>query len=433
MFFGGGDPFEHFHNGGGGAGGSARRSGSAPPDTTKLYQVLGIPKTATAKEIKTAYRKLAVLHHPDKGGDDHVIQEINGAYEILSDVDSRAKYDQYGLEGLSENGGNNNNNANDDLFCMFFGGRGGRANSSSTAARRKGPDVNHPLSVSLEDLYNGKTVQLAIHRQVLVQDPPPKLCTTCDGQGVVLELRQIALGMVQQLQRNCSDCRGEGYVCQRIKERKVLQVHIDKGMRHNQKISFRNMADEAPNMEAGTIHFVVQEKEHEVFKRKAADLLITKTCSLNEALCGFEWKLTHLDKRQVIIQSRPGEIIHAEDTGGKPFVKIIKNEGMPSLGNPFIKGDLYVLFTVEFPKDGELNDATIQILKKTLPNPAMEVDYDKETAEICHLELGNVKNFGKGGSTLNDSAYDSDGEDAGAGQQPVQCQQIGRASCRERV
>ena len=300
---------------------------------------------------------------------------------------------------------------------MFFGGsrRGGGASQA-----RKGADVNHPLKVSLEDLYNGKTVKLAVNRQVLIGKP--KMSPTCDGQGVVIELRQIALGMVQQMQRNCTDCSGEGYQCKRQKERKVLEVHVEKGMKNNQKVTFRGMADEKPNMEAGNINFVLQEKDHELFKRKGADLLITKRLSLNEALCGFEWKVTHLDKREVIIQSKLGEIIHAQSDGGNPFVKVVKNEGMPSIGNPFIKGDLYVLFAVDFPKTGELNKEAVDILKKWLPNPAMEVEYDKDIAEVCYLDVADAKNFGKGGSAQSDLANDSDGEEGG-GQQPVQCQQ----------
>jgi len=129
----------------------------------------------------------------------------------------------------------------------------------------------------LEDLYNGKTVKLAINRQKIVGDA--KSCNTCDGQGVQVEMRQIALGMVQQVQRRCAECNGEGYICKTQKERKVLEVMIDKGMKNGQKVVFRGMADEKPNMEAGDINFIVQEKEHATFKRKGADLLMTKTLS----------------------------------------------------------------------------------------------------------------------------------------------------------
>lgn len=414
MFFGG-DPFEHFAHAGGPGGGRRPGGGrAANVDTTKLYETLGVSKDADEKVIKKAYRKLAVKHHPDKGGDEQKFKEVSAAYEVLSDPDKRAKYDKYGLEGISDDGGPGGRSA-DDIFSMFFGG-GGRG--GGRGGPRKGEDVNHPIKVSLEDLYNGKTVKLAINRQVQVGEA--RMCATCDGQGVVVELRQIALGMVQQVQKRCGDCKGEGYIGETKKERKVLEVHIEKGMKNGQKVVFRGMADEKPNMEPGDINFIVQEKEHELFKRKGADLLITKTLSLNEALCGFEWTVQHLDKREIVIKSRPGEVIKPESIGGQPFVKVVSGEGMPSKGNPFVKGDLYVLFTIEFPRDGELGEETVNVLKKTLPNPKMDIEYDEDTAEICHLDSADVKNFGKGGAAVQDSNYDSDDDN---GQQNVECRQ----------
>lgn len=411
MFFGG-DPFEHFAQAGmhGGRGPGGRPGRSANVDTTKLYETLGVEKDADEKVIKKAYRKLAVKHHPDKGGDEQKFKEISAAYEVLSDPEKRAKYDKYGLEGIGDDGPSGR--SADDIFSAFFGGGGGR----SRKGPRKGENVNHPIKVSLEDLYNGKTVKLAINRQVQVGEA--KMCDVCDGQGVVVELRQIALGMVQQVQKRCTNCNGEGYIGETKKERKVLEVHIEKGMKNGQKVVFRGMADEKPNMEPGDINFVVQEKEHSLFKRKGADLLITKTLSLNEALCGFEWTITHLDKREIVIKSRPGEVIQPESAGGQPFVKIVSGEGMPSKGNPFVKGNLYVLFTVEFPTDGELDEDTVNVLKKTLPNPKMDLNYDEDEVEVCHLDGGDVKNFGKGGAHMQDD--ESDDED---GQQNVECRQ----------
>lgn len=352
-------------------------------------------------------------HHPDKGGDEAKFKEISAAYEILSDKEKRAKYDKFGLEGVADEGGGGG--GADDLFSMFFGG--GRRGASQ--GPRKGEAVNHPLKVSLEDLYNGKTAKIAINRQVIVGES--KMCTACDGQGVVVELRQIALGMVQQLQRRCTECGGQGYCAQRKKERKILEVHVEKGMKNNQKIVFRGMADEKPNMEAGDVNFIVQEKEHELFKRKGADLLITKTLSLNEALCGFEWLVKHLDGREIAIKSKPGEVIKPEASASHPFVKIVANEGMPSHGNPFVKGNLYVLFRVEFPSDGELSADAMKALKKFLPSPAMDLAYDEEEVEVVHLEQADVKNFGKGGAASHGDNYDSDDEDGQPG--GVQCQQ----------
>ena len=275
--FGGGIPFEQFAGGmPGGRGGNG-----APVDTTKLYETLGLEKTADEKEIRKKYKKLAIKHHPDKGGDEAKFKEINAAYEILSDPEKRATYDKYGLEGLEDGRGGGGGGDADDLFSMFFGGgRGGGRRGPS-----KSPSLQHPIKVSLEDLYNGKTVKLAINRKVIVGEATS--CVSCDGQGMKLELRQIGPGMVTQVQRQCPDCGGHGHKAKTKSERKVLDVHVEKGMAHNSKITFRGMADELPNMEPGDIHFVIQVKEHELFKRKGADLLVTKDISLNQALTGF--------------------------------------------------------------------------------------------------------------------------------------------------
>lgn len=256
-----------------------RRPPANNVDTTKLYETLGISKDATDKDIKKAYRALSRQHHPDKGGDEHKFKEVSAAYEILSDAETREKYDKYGLEGIQENGGGGG--GQEDLFNMFFGG-GGR---SSQRGPRKGPSVNHPLKVSLEDLYLGKTVKLAVNRNVIVGDVTT--CATCRGQGAVMQVRQIGPGMLSQVQRTCDACSGQGHTAKVKSERKILEVHVQKGMTNNQKIAFKNMADEVPNMEPGDINFIVQEKPHELFRRKHADLLVTKQLSLNQALCGF--------------------------------------------------------------------------------------------------------------------------------------------------
>lgn len=187
----GGIPFEHFAHGGmgggGGMGGPPRSAG--PVDTTKLYETLEVEKTATTKEIKKAYFRLSKLHHPDKGGEEHKFKEIAAAYEILSDEEKRKQYDKYGLEGVADNEDSMAARGGEDLFSMFFGG-GGRQRQSGP---RKGPSVNHPIKVSLEDLYNGKTVKLAVNRKVIVGEV--KTCDNCNGQGAVMEVRRIGPGM----------------------------------------------------------------------------------------------------------------------------------------------------------------------------------------------------------------------------------------------
>jgi len=408
----GGMPF------GGMPGGMPGGMGGGPPkdvDTEKLYEVLGVSKDADEKEIKKAYRKMAVKHHPDKGGDEHFFKEVNAAYEILSDPKKREVYDKYGLEGV-ENEGGPSAAGGEDLFSMFFGG-GGRSRSSGP---RKGPSLQHPLKVSLEDLYNGKTVKLAINRKVI--EGEANVCDTCNGQGAVMEMRQIGPGMITQMQRPCSDCKGQGNTAKMKSERKVIEVHVDKGMHNNQKITFSGLADEVPGRETGDVHFVVQEKEHELFKRKGADLLIMQDISLNQALTGFSYRFKHLDGRDVIIKTRPGKVIESElkdpDTGrSMPYMMMVPKEGMPSLGNPFVKGDLYIAFHIEFPKT--LPTDVVEKLRDLLPDGNMEEAYDADEVEELFMEDADIRRFGKGGAEIHNNEYDSDDEGAGG----VQCQQ----------
>jgi len=410
MFFGGGDPF-----GGGMPGGMGGRVPRGDVDTTKLYETLGVDKSATKKDIRKAYMKLSRIHHPDKGGDEHKFKEVSAAHEILSDEEKRAQYDKYGLEGVS--GDDVGSAGGEDLFSMFFGGgqRGRRAGP------RKAPSMNHPLKISLEDLYNGKIVKLAVNRKVIRGTPTE--CVTCKGQGSITEVRQVGPGMLTQMQRHCDECKGQGQKCNYKSERKVLEVHVEKGMCNNEKITFRGMSDEVPKMEPGDINFVIQEKDHELFKRKGADLLVVKEVSLNQALCGFTWKIKHLDARVLVVKTRPGEVIKPEMNTKEalPFVKVLSDEGMPSKGNPFVKGNMYVFFRVKFPEDNELSPGVIAELKKLLPEVDTPPDYDPNEVEEVLMSPGDLRNFGKGGANQSASgAHDSDGE---GGAQPVQCQQ----------
>merc|ERR1712003_394710 len=184
-------------------------------------------------------------------------------------------------------------------------------------------------------------------------------------------------------------------------ERKVLEVHVEKGMQHNQKITFRNMADDTPNMETGDVHFIVQQKPHDLFKRKGADLLVTKDISLNKALTGFTWRIKHLDGREIAIKTRPGQIIECETTDdetGKtlPYITMVKDEGMPSKGNPFVKGNLYIAFHVKFPKT--LSADVIKTLRQILPDAPVEEDYDPEEVEEHFMDFADLRHFGKGGA-----------------------------------
>jgi DnaJ family protein A protein 2 len=194
-------------------------------------------------------------------------------------------------------------------------------------------------------------------------------------------------------------------------------------MREGDKITFSGMSDEVPKMETGDINFIIQEKEHELFKRKGADLLAVKTVSLNQALCGFTWKVKHLDGRILVIKSRPGEVIKPEMNTKEalPFVKVVPDEGMPSKGNPFVRGNMYVMFRVEFPNDNELPENVVAELRKLLPEPDVPDEYNPDEVEEVHLSPADLRSFGKGGAShSSNEAHDEDEEGGG---RPVQCQQ----------
>lgn len=262
-------------------------------------------------------------------------------------------------------------------------------------------------------------MKLAVNRKIIKGTPTD--CTACKGQGTKMEIRQVGPGMVTQMKKQCDECNGLGQKCSFKSERKVLEVHVEKGMANNERITFKGMSDEKPKMEPGDINFIIQEKDHDLFKRKGADLLAVKEVSLNQALCGFSWKIKHLDGRELVIKSKPGEVIKAEMNTKEalPFVKMLPDEGMPSKGNPFVKGNLYVMFRVKFPEDSSLPANVVAELKKLLPEPDVEEEYDLMEVEAVHLNPADIRSFGKGGAAMNTDEYDSDDE----GAQPVQCQQ----------
>jgi DnaJ family protein A protein 2 len=138
----------------------------------------------------------------------------------------------------------------------------------------------------------------------------------------------------------------------------------------------------------------------------------------------LQWKLKHLDGREVVIKTRPGQVIECEaidpdSRKAMPYMLKVENEGMPSRGNPFVKGDLYVTFHIKFPT--RIDPHVAAQIKSLLPDAVMDEDYDAQKVEEHFLEAADLRHFGKGGATEQVSEYDSDGEE-GQGA-PVQCQQ----------
>ncbi|CAA2943483.1 dnaJ homolog [Olea europaea subsp. europaea] len=415
--------------------------GRAPKksDNTKYYEILGVPNAASQDDLKKAYKKAAIKNHPDKGGDPEKFKELAHAYEVLSDPEKREIYDQYGEDALKEGmGGGSGMHDPFDIFQSFFGGSPfGGGGSSRGRRQRRGEDAAHPLKVSLEDLYLGTTKKIPLSRNVLCSKCNGKgsksgasmKCSGCQGTGMKVTVRQLGPGMLQQLQHPCNECKGTGETindkdrCSQCKgekvvlEKKVLEVHVEKGMQNGQQITFHGEADEAPDTITGDVVVVLQQREHPKFKRKGDDLFVEHSLGLTEALCGFQFILSHLDDRHLLIKSQPGEVVKPDST------KAINDEGMPMHGRPFMKGKLYIHFKVDFPES--LTPEQVKALEAVLPpKPSLQLsDMELEECEETTLQDVNMEEEMRRKQAQRQEAYDEEDEEMHGGAQRVQCAQ----------
>jgi DnaJ homolog subfamily A member 2 len=223
----------------------------------------------------------------------------------------------------------------EDLFAQFFGGGGGGFGSmfaGGTSSGQRGPTkqktILHVHKVSLEDVYNGKVSKLALQKQVICskcsgiggKEGSVKKCVGCDGRGMKFMMRQMG-PMIQRFQTVCPDCSGEGEnvkekdrcrQCHGKKttvERKVLHLHIDRGVRSGTRIEFAGEGDQFPGSDPGDVVFEIEQKPHERFQRKDDDLYYSADIDLLTALGGGKLNIEHLDERWVAIDIIPGEVI----------------------------------------------------------------------------------------------------------------------------
>ena len=321
----------------------------------RFYEILEVDKNASQDDIRKSYRKKAVKLHPDKGGDQDKFQELQHAYEVLSDENKRKIYDQYGEEGLKEG---RDGFEGGDIFDLLNGGMGRGQN-----VKRKTKSVLHTLTVTLEDVYKGNKRFLEISRYRNCElckgsgskDPNANTkCQACQGKGMKIVVKQISMGYIQQ-SVHCSDCNGEGFVikekdkCTKCKGEKVnkvskvLEVDIDKGAPDGKRYTFAGESDEVPGVDPGDIIVEILVEKHKRFIRKGADLLYNVDISLLEALTGFELVIEHLDGRKIYVKTKQGEII-------KPGVlKTVKECGLPFFEAPYKFGNMYINFNIIFP------------------------------------------------------------------------------------
>jgi DnaJ family protein A protein 2 len=421
MFFGGGFP-----------GFSSEPEGtpdSGDVDNKEFYDILEVTQNATGDEIKKSYRKKVMKAHPDKGGDPEEFKKLQAAYEVLSNPEKRELYDKYGIDGLRE-GGPGGMDPFEGLFGGLFGGRGGRGGKPQ---QKKMKPIVKEIKVTLEDLYVGRMKKVTFQRQRNCDGcdgkggKDAKKCTTCKGSGMIEKIVQLAPGFVSSSRNVCHECRGEGNVfdkankCKKCKgnkvgnEDKTIEVPIEQGAPSDHHVSFSGEGDEAPGVMAGDFiaKFVVE--NHKRFERKGADLYVTKKISLYEALTGTAFYVEQLDGKKILIATAPSDVITPN------LVKEVKGKGMPFYKDAMSHGNLYITFTVEFPKKNELKN--LDELKKTLPVPKdliTNVDQNKAVFLEDFNESGQNTNAAGGRRRGDDDDDEEDGMPRG---QRVQCAQ----------
>lgn len=405
----------------------------------------------------------ALSSHPDKVPEeereeaDIKFKLVSQAYEILSDDNNRALYDQHGMAAFEKGGANGFSGAGpdlDDILAQMFGGGMGMGGDpfgmggGMPGARKRGKGRNEmqEYQVTLEELYKGKTTKFASTKSVICtncngsggknEKVKAKTCDTCKGRGVQTKLQPVGPGMVTQATVPCSTCEGRGKFyaekdkCKRckgertIKQKKILELYVPRGSREGEVIVLSGEADQDPDdAEPGDIIFQLEEIQHDTFERAGADLKAELEISLVEALTGFNRVvLTHLDGRgiQLNVQQPQGKVIRPNE------ILKIEGEGMPHKRSD-AKGDLYLIVKIAFPEDGWLqNQKQVDAVKAVLP-AASDIKYKPgktpETVdEVEQFEVvDNLDGFGAGSDDPRAAGAEWEDEEDGPG--GAQCAQ----------
>ncbi|AGA65196.1 Chaperone protein DnaJ [Liberibacter crescens BT-1] len=337
-----------------------------------FYEVLGVGRTASEKELKSAFRKLAMKYHPDKNQNnpeaEEKFREINTAYETLRDPQKRAAYDRYGHAAFEQGGmGNGNFHANmgsggvfSDIFEDIFGeimGGGRQRNRSSSNGREPGADLRYNLEVSLEEAFSGKTVQIRVPTSIKCDNcsgsgakpgTNPQVCKLCNGSGRVYTTAQSFFsiertcpachGHGQIITDPCSKCNGQG----RVSEEKLLSVNIPSGIEDGTRIRLSGEGEAGlQGGRPGDLYIFVSVKPHQFFQRDGANLYCTVPISMTTAAIGGTFDVATLDATHSRVTVPEGT------QAGKQFR--LKGKGMPVM-NSSQKGDLYVQIRIETPQ-----------------------------------------------------------------------------------
>ncbi|MEX0289130.1 MAG: molecular chaperone DnaJ [Flavobacteriaceae bacterium] len=339
------------------------------------YEILGISKNATAAEIKKAYRKKAIEYHPDKNPGDAKAEELfkkaAEAYEVLSDPDKKARYDQFGhaaFEGGGFGGGSMNM---EDIFSQFgdiFGGAFGGGFSGfggfggGGQRRIKGSNLRIRVKLSLEEVANGVEKKVKVKRKVQAAGVTYKTCSTCNGQGQVTKITNTILGRMQTA-ATCSSCGGSGQMIdkrpadadsQGLKlSEETVSIKIPAGVEEGMQLKVTGKGNEAPgNGIAGDLLVAIETKEHPTLKREGDNLHYDLYISISEAVLGTSKEIDAVTGK-VRIKLEPGI------QSGK--ILRLRGKGISSI-NGYGSGDLLVHVNVWTPK--ELNKEQREFFEK---------------------------------------------------------------------
>jgi len=352
--------------------------------TANYYDILGVKKDASTDDIKKAFRRLARKHHPDAGGDEEKFKELNEAYEVLSDTEKRAQYDQYGQYfggqvppgagpgGPGWPGGVRVDNVDlgdlGDLFGSVFGGGGFGGARSAGPRPRRGRDVEVALDLGFDQALKGSSAKVEVEQAETCSacggsgaKPPskPVTCPTCKGSGSVRE-GQGMFGFA----RTCPKCRGKGTVIEkpctacrgtgRVVRRKPVTVNVPAGATDGGRLRFKGKGESGVDGgPAGDLYVLTRVKKHPYFGRDGADVTMELPISIDEAALGTEVRIPAPDGTKLKLR------IPAGTQDGKTFR--MRGKGAPKLKGAG-QGDLRIKAKVVVP--ASLTDRQRELLEQ---------------------------------------------------------------------
>ena len=343
----------------------------------KLYDLLGIQKGASAEEVKRAYKKAAVQHHPDKGGDPEVFKEVSAAYQVLSNVEERQRYDALGDDGYkaaTEGGGGGGGGGFDpsSIFEQFFGsgghggmggfgGMGGMGGMGGGRPQPRGPkrcpDHTHVMRISLAEAFKGvkKMLKVSVQR---VNKAHVAMCQACQGVGHVTHVHRMGV-FTQMMQRPCETCSGRGRTCGGkgglTMEEVQLELDLAPGVVTGYQKRFAGYGEQAwdTNEQSGDLVIVVQVDPHPIFERvgeQPANLKVVRTLTLVESIVGSVVEIPGLEPGSDPLctwDTTTAGIIQPD------VVYSVTGKGMPKgggEGGAGARGNLLLSFKIVYPK-----------------------------------------------------------------------------------